>query len=349
MPNSELRGASSLDLGAIEHYRNLWRHVRDIQGDYHAAFKMVLANPPDIDRWMAQWLRLSPLVREVAGEWRAAVNEGQPFGNRYTEFQIAHPGTLLGTIVLRIDGEVEARESNFYHTYPTMLNLVRCARRFWPEFSDDERQRTVEVLTGCVASHMQARPHRHLEDLPTEVQASLLQLSPPIRFMRLICNSNMENADIQSKFLLPIVAPRCMVWWHGYRGHAPGLMKDPLRRIDRMFGPKKKQESDSDEDFTDESTSELSDWYVDSHWERDPVRTFEAHAVIAQVSRNLGASAMSLLQMKADRCTREEMAEQMGVSSEAAKKSLSRVRKKARAIPELAGYKDNLAKANRRR
>lgn len=219
---------------------------------------------------------------------------------------------------------------------PTLLNLVHCARRNWDDFKDEERQRTVEVLTGAVLTQMTRKPYRQWDDLAAQVLISLFEYpQPEFMSLRIACRSQEEEKLIRSDIRDGLVL-RGILWWDGFKSHC-------LSQLDRDFRPTKTQVMSCSYDFRMELASRSECNVPLDQADLSPEANIPEHFLTCQLAleavSQFGQQTQQALLLSSQGHTIEEIAKGLGVGNETIKTLLKRSRKMARDSPKMAALR----------
>jgi hypothetical protein len=178
------------------------------------------------------------MLIEVA-PWMAGVCQGGLFTRYRREFEVLSPIARFATVSHYVNGtylcQSAIRDTGLS---ATPLNLIHCAQRNWDSFTEQEKSRTIEVVTGCILSGMTRRHYREWHDLASQVAMSLFEYPAPT-FMSLTFDCRTpEDEEILLECLTPILIMRRGEWWNGFRKHCLGeLDKDFRPKKLEIFGP----------------------------------------------------------------------------------------------------------------
>ncbi len=269
--------------------------------------------------------------------WAEGVRRGGLFRNYHRQFEVCSPRTRFGTVfIFRDDTFFRAVPLRDIEFRPTLLNLVHCARCNWDDFKDEERQKTVEVLTGAVLTQMTRRPYRQWDDLAAQVLISLFEYPEP-KFMswRIACHNQEDKKIIYSDIRANLVLAG-LFWWDGFKSHC-------LSQLDKDFRPTKSQIMSCSYDFSMELASRSGYNVPLDQADCSPEANIPEHFLTCQVAlealSQYGKRTQQALLLSSQGHTIEKIAKGLDVGSETIKTLLKRSRKKAKESSKMAALR----------
>jgi hypothetical protein len=151
--------ADGIQITTLKQFRDSWRvcskgceHLQEASKNIDRIRRKRTGDPEMVQTMLRVWSKFR--VRRMRIEllpWAVGVLENGLFTRYNREFEVFSPIARFATISHYVDGtflcQSALRDTGFR---ATPLNLIHCAQRNWDSFSEQEKSRTIEVVTGCI-------------------------------------------------------------------------------------------------------------------------------------------------------------------------------------------------------
>ena len=338
---------SGINASTLRYYRTFWRNYSqtceefyELEVQLHEALDHLEAYPNAQDCLSRAWKKARVnVLEEEQKQWARRVRRGRLFSTFHLKYEVSSLSVRFGTVTYFSNG-VRQHTIPFRDTGPraSLLNLIHSARCNWDAYNEDEKQRTIEVLTGCVLTRMRGNRYRQWNDLTTQVAISLLECpAPDFMSLKLACRTPEDDELIQTR-LKAVLVMRAELWWDDFVSRC-------LSDLDKDFRPKTIEKATRSfkttlEDFETMNFGLFSQ--IASSFQADPLQEFMAKETIAELLGHFGEKTRNVIRLKSEQHTDAEIAATLRIGKETVKTLLKRTRKKANQAPELVALRQLL-------